>query len=107
MASQIVFMLPSLACLLAVTNVTATRDLYIKPRLRLVARLETNEDIIPCWNMLYWSLNLAQMKLSLSSLMAKPILAHGTKEGNILRGYCDAEALVPSVALAASPLPQA
>ena len=131
MASQKLFMLVTLACLLAVTNViTATRDLYIKPGHRLASRLETNEGLVPCWNALLelkscsneivdFFLN-GQTDIGPDCCRAITIITHHcwpamltsigftAEEGNILRGYCDATASVPVTSPpAGSPVPQA
>ncbi|KAL4633599.1 hypothetical protein ACB092_04G133800 [Castanea dentata] len=131
MASQNLFMFLSLACLLAVTNVTATRDLYIKPGHRLATRLEASgEGLVPCWNAL-WELKSCSNEIVVFFLngqtdigpdccRAITIITHHcwpamltslgftAEEGNILRGYCDAEASVPSTAPPLGlPLPQA
>ncbi|KAM4117337.1 hypothetical protein ACJW30_02G116200 [Castanea mollissima] len=120
MATINVFMLFSLACVLAVTNVTALRDLYIKPGHRLAARLETSEGLVPCWNALLelkscsneiviFFLN-GQTDIGPDCCRAITIITHScwpamltslgftAEEGNILRGYCDAAASIPSAA---------
>ena len=130
MASGNMFMFFFLACLLAVTNVTATRDLYIKPGHRLAARLDTSEGLVPCWNALLelkscsneivvFFLN-GQADIGPDCCRAITIITHNcwpamltslgftAEEGNILSGYCHAAASVPSTAPSpSSPAPRA
>ncbi|XP_023881145.2 egg cell-secreted protein 1.4 [Quercus suber] len=112
------------------TNVTATRDLYIKPGHKLAARFDTSEGLVPCWNALLelkscsneivvFFLN-GQADIGPDCCRAITIITHNcwpamltslgftAEEGNILSGYCDAAASVPSTAPSPSaPAPQA
>ncbi|KAB1210336.1 Egg cell-secreted protein 1.4 [Morella rubra] len=130
MAVQNVLVLLPLAFLLAMTNVTATRDLLItRPGNNLAARLETSGGLVPCWNALMelkscsneivvFFLN-GQTDIGPDCCSAISIITHHcwpamltslgftAEEGNILRGYCDAASIPAAAPLAGSSAPQA
>lgn len=105
-------LLVTLACL--VVCVTATRDLLMKPKHDLSARLQTNGDVVDCWSSLL-ELKSCSNEIVLFFMNGEahigPECCHAiyvitrncwpamltslgftVEEANILRGYCDAAA---------------
>lgn len=123
------FVLLLLACLLALRNITAARDLPIKPGHQLAARIEASEGLLTCWNALVDIKSCSneiitffvngQADIGPGCCQAISVITHNcwpamltslgftAEEGNILRGYCDAAPVPAAAPLAASPVPQA
>lgn len=121
-------LLTLIACL--VVYGTATRDLVMKPKQDISARLETNNgDLVDCWS------SLLELKSCTNEIVlffingvadigpgccrAITVITHNcwpamltslgftAEEGNILRGYCDAAAASSSPTPALAPYEEA